>query len=394
MRYVGIDIGSEKHFVAALDDQHQVAVKAKGFTEDDEGYAKLLELLPAASDEVLIGMEATGHYWMNLYGFLTERGFSVVVINPLRTRRFAQEDLERTKTDSIDALGIARFLAEKRPAPTRIPDDASTKLSELVKLRDRLVQDLGDRVRQLHRVVDLGFPEFTRYVKDLSSQLATAVLAKYPTSASYRRVFASKVASIRYGAKCRVGDELAKELVGAARKSVGRHHGDVYDMQVRYFVEDIDTFRERIVTLDADIDGIVSQHELAKLFVTMNGIGPSTAARIIATVGDPSETFRDAAAFASYVGAVPGLSQSGKRTSTRASLTPVGNKRLRTKLYLPTIAAVKCNPWIRQHYLRLKARGKESKVALIACLRKLLHALYSIAKNRRPFELPAGVGPA
>jgi Transposase len=78
------------------------------FGEDALGYLKLFELLGGPVDTI-IAMEATGHYWKNLFAALVARGFSVALLNPLRTRRFAEEDLERTKTDSIDALGIARI---------------------------------------------------------------------------------------------------------------------------------------------------------------------------------------------------------------------------------------------------------------------------------------------
>jgi transposase len=393
MRCIGIDIGAEKHFVAAVGADREVVLKATSFTEDSIGHAKLFELVGAPGDDVLVGMEATGHYWKNIYATLVEKGFAVVVINPLRTKRFAEGDLERTKTDKIDALGIARFLVEKRPAPTRLPDDATERLKERVRLRDRFVQDQGDRVRQLHRVVDLGFPEFPRFVKDLSSPLATTILSKHPTAASYRLVFAATIAGLKYGSKSKVGSELAKQLVDAAKLSVGRHHGDVYDAEVKYFCADIDTLRARIVELEKEIERSIDDHDIGKLFVSIEGIGPQTAARVLAVVGDPSMSFRSPAAFASYVGAIPGLYQSGKRTSNRAGLTHLGNKALRSKLYMPTLSAIRRNPWLRGHYERLRARGKLPKVAILACLRKLLHALYSIAKSRKPFTLTAEVQP-
>jgi aryl-alcohol dehydrogenase-like predicted oxidoreductase len=53
------------------------------------------------------------------------------VLNPLRTRRFAEEELQRTKTDAIDALGIARFAGQKRPPATQLPDVATEELREL-----------------------------------------------------------------------------------------------------------------------------------------------------------------------------------------------------------------------------------------------------------------------
>ena len=64
----------------------------------------------------LLALEATGHYWRNLFVALLAKGYAVAVLNPLRTRRFAEEELQRTKTDAIDALGIARFAAAEAAA--------------------------------------------------------------------------------------------------------------------------------------------------------------------------------------------------------------------------------------------------------------------------------------
>jgi transposase len=113
-------------------------------------------------------------------------------------------------------------------------------------------------------------------------------------------------------------------------------------------------------------------------------LGPTTAARVIAELGDPAH-FASAAALAAYVGVVPGLKQSGKRTPMRASLAPLGHARLRGALWMPTLTAVRCNAWLRGHYERLRAQGKLPKVALIACMHTLLLAIYSVAKHRRPF---------
>ncbi len=313
MRFAGIDIAAETHVVAVMDAAGAVLVKPTPFTEDAEGYARLLDRLGPPS-ELLVVMEATGHYWKNLFATLAAHGVAVALINPLRTHRFAGEDLARTKTDAIDALGLARFGAQKRPAATRLPDAATEELRELVRLRDRLVQNFGDRVRQLHRLVDLGFPEFTRYVKGLDSELATALLR----------------------------------------------------------------------TLEGDIERTLNDHEVGSLLTTIDGIGPQTAARLVAELGDPAR-FRSAAALAAFVGVVPALRQSGKRTGTRAGLTAIGHGPLRAKLWMPTLTAVRKNPWLRAYYERLRARGKLPKVAVVAAMRKLLIAVYAVAKHRRPF---------
>jgi transposase len=172
--------------------------------------------------------------------------------------------------------------------------------------------------------------------------------------------------------------------VEAAKVSVGRHHGPVYRVQVRFACEDIDLLRRRIRELDDDIERTLSDHEVGTLLTTIDGIGPTTAARLIAELGDIS-AFPSAAAIAAYVGAIPGLRQSGKRQATRAGLTPHGNARLRAKLWMPTLVAVRRNPWLRAYYERLRARGKLPKVALVAAMRKLLIAVYFVAKHQKPF---------
>ncbi len=82
--------------------------------------------------------------------------------------------------------GSRGFAAQKRPPAAQLPDVAAEELRELSRLRDRLQEDFASRLRQLHRAVDLGFPEFTRHVHTLESQLAATILSRYPTAASFR----------------------------------------------------------------------------------------------------------------------------------------------------------------------------------------------------------------
>jgi len=383
MRFIGIDIAAEKHVVAVVGEDGGIQVKPTSFTEDLDGYQKLFELLGAAEGS-LVAMEATGHYWQNLFAALVGSGFQVALLNPLRTRRFADADMPRAKTDAIDAVAIARFAREKRPAATPLPDEATLELREAVRLRDRYVQDLGDRVRQLHRALDLTFPEFCRSVGKLDSELATALLRECPTAAQFAKKSARKLAEIVYDGRHQVGDGLALELVRAAKISVGRHQGPMYRMQVEDACEDIHTLRQRIRRLERDISDTLDKHQVGRLLTTIDGIGDTTAARLIAEFGDIAK-FESGAALGAYVGVVPLISQSGKRQSQRAPSCTLGDARLRAKLWMPTLAAVRHNPWLAAFYGRLIARGKLPKVALTAAMRKLLTAVYSVAKNRRPF---------
>lgn len=383
MRFIGIDVASVTHVVAVVDEHGQVVVPPTSFSEDGAGYRVLGELLGPRAD-TLVAMEATGHYWQNLCAYLVTEGFAVALLNPLRTRRFAGEELARAKTDAIDAVGIARFAAQKRPAVTTVPDAATQELRELVRLRDRLTQQFGDRVRQLHRLVDLGFPEFTRFVRTLDSQRATAILQAYPSAQTFQSLSPRRLANLRYDGRHRVGRRLAHALIAAAKESVGQHHAPAYHLQVRYACEDIDQARQRLHELDRVLAVTLERHEIGILLTTIDGIGPQTAARLISELGNPAH-FRSAAALASYVGVVPGTRQSGKRQARQARLAPLGHARLRAALWMPTLTAVRKNAWLRCYYERLRARGKPPKVALVAALRKLLAAIYSVAKNRLAF---------
>jgi len=382
MRFAGIDIGGERHAVAVVSEGGGVLVKSTFFGEEAAGYERVRDLLDNP-DDCLVAMEATGHYWRNLFAFLVGHGFRVALLNPLRTRRFAEEELERTKTDSVDALGIARFAAQKRPAPTPVADEVTAEMRELVRLRTRYVDEHSDRMRQLHRAVDLGFPEFTRHVR-INTMLATAILARYPTARSFASVSVRKLARLTYDGRHQVGEVLARATIEAAKISVGSHHSEAYQLQVKYMCSDLELLRNRVKQLDQDIERKLQAHEVGRLLTTIDGIGARTAACLIAELGDPSR-FRNAAALASYVGVVPRLRQSGKRALSGARGLPLGNARLRHRLWMPTLVAVRKNPWLRAYYERLRAAGKRPKVAIVASIRKLLGAVYSVTLSRRPF---------
>jgi transposase len=128
MLVAGIDVGAEVHHVAVVDQSEAVVMKPTVFEESAPGYEKLFALLGRAGarggedlplatasgppPSTLVVMEATGHYWQNLFAALVAKGFAVALVNPLRTHRFAGEELARTKTDHIDCLQIARFGAQ------------------------------------------------------------------------------------------------------------------------------------------------------------------------------------------------------------------------------------------------------------------------------------------
>lgn len=148
-----------------------------------------------------------------------------------------------------------------------------------------MLRQLGDRLRHLHRAVDLGFPEFTRYVHILQSELATTILSRYPTAAALRKISVKKLAKLVYDGSHHVGETLARSLIEAAKQSVGAHHSEPYQLQVRFACEDIELLRRRLRSLEGDIERRLMQHEVGKLLTTIDGVGPQTAACIMAETG-------------------------------------------------------------------------------------------------------------
>ena len=325
MRFAGIDIGGERHAVAVVNDDGALLVRSTLFGEEVVGYQRLRKLL-GDPNGCLVAMEATGHYWRNLFAFLVGHGFKVALLNPLRTRRFAEEELERTKTDSVDALGIARFAAQKRPAPTPIADEVTAELRELVRMRTRYVDEHSDRMRQLHRAVDLGFPEFTRHVR-IKTLLARAILARYPTARSFARVSVRKLASLAYDERHKVGEVLARALIESAKVSVGSHHAEAYELQVKYTCSDMELLRNRVKQLDQEIERKLQDHEVGKLLTTIDGIGARTAALPDRRVGRPEP--------------VPGCRRARKLRRCGAALAAIGQAR---GLRRPRPSARKCAP--------------------------------------------------
>jgi transposase len=90
LRFVGIDVAAERHVVAVVDETGTILLRATPVTEDTPGYQQLRQLLGRAQD-CLVAMAASGHYWRKLYAALVTAGFDVALLNPLRTRRFAEE---------------------------------------------------------------------------------------------------------------------------------------------------------------------------------------------------------------------------------------------------------------------------------------------------------------
>lgn len=158
------------------------------------------------------------------------------------------------------------------------------------------------------------------------------------------------------------------------------------------------TMRERITThitwltdeveaLDQELRQFIDQtptwHAADELLQSAPGVGPVTAMTLIADLPELGQLDRQA--IAALVGVAPMNRDSGKKHGKRR--TQGGRAHVRSVLYMAALSASRCNPIIRAFYANLIQRGKEQKVALTACMRKLLVILNAMVKNQEPWRL-------
>ena len=113
------------------------------------------------------------------------------------------------------------------------------------------------------------------------------------------------------------------------------------------------------------------------------GIGPTISQYMLVFLN--GHHFRHANQLAAYLGLVPTQHESGSSVRGRTSLSKVGNARFRSKLYMATISATRCNSIIMHFYQRLVSRGKTKKSALCAAMRKLAQQCYGVIKNQTAY---------
>ncbi len=153
---IGVDVAKHKHVARAIDDRGRDLVKRLVFTNSYQGFLALIEWAKNLSEQhdrpnLLIGMEPTGHYWLNLAYYLKARDISVVVVNPMKVKRFKEmDDDSPTKNDTKDAKVIAQVMRDGRYHEPTLPEDVYAELREGMKLYDMIQEDIASIKAQMH----------------------------------------------------------------------------------------------------------------------------------------------------------------------------------------------------------------------------------------------------
>jgi transposase len=185
-----------------------------------------------------------------------------------------------------------------------------------------------------------------------------------------------------------ISDQVARRRQIVAMISQEKNRLSRASIHVRKDIEHhLAYLKERLDRSNKDIDIIIKSsslyQETAELLSTVPGIGPVTIASLIAYCPELGNLNRHK--IAKLIGTAPLNNDSGPRNGPRCIWG--GRKVVRNQLYMATVSAIRCNYRIREFYLRLTAAGKKPKVAITACMRKLLTILNAMVKQQKPWNV-------
>ena len=133
---------------------------------------------------------------------------------------------------------------------------------------------------------------------------------------------------------------------------------------------------------------ILADREMARryeLLLSIPGFGATSAVHTLAEL-TLLPAGMDVRQWVAYAGLDPREYTSGTSVHKKVRISKAGNKHLRRALYMPALVAVRHDPHVRAYYEHLLARGKTKMQALVATMRKLLHAIYGMFKHDQLFD--------
>jgi transposase len=322
--FLGVDTHLDAHVGVALDGVGR-RLGELAVPNNEAGYAQLLGWLLGFGALAAVGVEGTGSYGAGLSRFLKAKGVSVREVN----RMSRQHRRRHGKHDAGDAYAAARaVLAGEASGEPKGADGAAESLRALRVARRSAVKARTQAANQLHALVSTA-PE---RLKASLRGFATKQLAQKASRFRYSAESADPTAATKF-----------------ALRSVARRY---------------EVLSAEITELDAHIERLA--REAAPELIALDGVGPDTAATLLAAAGDNPERLKSEASFAHLCGAAPVAASSGK--TLRHRLNPGGNRDANRALHVVALNRLRRDPRTRQYVARRTAEGKSKKEAM-RCLK-------------------------
>ena len=402
MVYVGIDIAKRVHVCTILDEANNTIVKPFRFNNNSKGFKKLqvhLDQLGLEPSRILIGMEATGSLFENLYRYLKSLAYPVVLLNPYQSAKFREMDtMKRVKNDNIDSVMIAALLKSGRFSQGYVSDEQLHSLRELYRHKESLSNQIKALKRQTQTILTVVFPELETVIGNPFSITGLALLEKYPTAKHYEFASVQRILKTFRGIQGNnFNQEKAQRLLDAARASIYSGvakearalHIRMNIKQIRMLQEMLDETLEAMKALFSDKAPLKEEDkevlsDIIDNLRTIPGISDKTILALLAECGN-LDRFHSAKALVGYLGLYPTLEESGEKSKS-GKLAKRGAKLAKKAIFLAAIAAIKHNEQMYTIYLKYRSRGKTKKEALIIVARKLISIIYAIYTRNEPYD--------
>src|SRR3954454_5373514 len=293
---VGVDIAQQFHVARAVNYRGIVVGDPLTFENNGEGFNRFLEWINKLKgknnlDAVIVGMEPTGHYWINLSKWLSNQNIDVVTVNPhLVKRNKENRDNTQSKSDKKDALVIADMVKNGYYSNVRSTPESFEKLRVLMSNRDVIVKRLVSSINQLNRWVDIVFPELRKVFKDIKCKGAIATLRLFPTPMELETMQPHDVITgWKSIMKRQPGIKKALLLLQLAKKSVGTRQAlDAYKFNLEQLLEEYDLAVTQLERVEQQVTEALNKIPFAKKLLTIKGISEISLAGILGEAGDLS----------------------------------------------------------------------------------------------------------
>ncbi len=388
MFYLGIDIGKNTHVASMLNSDGKVVFKAFSFSNTVEGGESLLRQLEefgAVHDELEIGMEATGHYWLSVYSYLHDKSYKIHVINPIQTDGWRKGvEIRKRKTDIIDSQLIADLIRYGDFIETQLSDESYLTLKNLTRFRSYLIDSIGDLKRKVVCVLDQVFPEYQSVFSDIFGKTSKEILLQFSSPADFENVSVDTLARLLADlSRKKINADTARNLSELAANSFGvTFCRDSFTFQLRMMIEQMKFIESQVKDTENEIKRVMD--DLDSPITTIPGIGKITGAVILGELGDISR-FDSPSKIVAYAGIDASVSQSGEFASTNNRMSKRGSPYLRKALFQAATVAAFNDTELSAFYKKKIAEGKHHKTAIGAVERKLCYIIFAILKDNRPY---------
>lgn len=383
---VGIDVAKDKHDCFIMNSEGEVLAKPFTILNNKEGFDFLYEKIQSvsSSDNIKVGLEATGHYSYNIIGFLLNKDLATFILNPLHTNLYRKSlSLRKTKTDKIDSKTIAMMLLSD--VSLKSYSDISyhnEDLKSLTRYRFSKVEERAKLKTSLSRLAQILFPELEKLVPTLHMTSIYQLLEEFPSASAIASVHLTRLTNLLSKAsKGHYDRETAIKIRDAAKNSIGSNM-PAKSLELKHTIKLIRALTIDIDEIEAEISKMMDK--IASPITTIPGIGNNMGAMIISEIGDFSR-FSSPDKILAYAGYSPSTYQSGKLDNCYAHMEKRGSHYLRYALFQATQRVCHLDSTFSAYLAKKRAEGKHYYVAISHAVKKLVRVIFHLEKTKQAF---------